>query len=61
MIVKNIYYELRKNYKEIRNNDELDLKNFTFRNNETDFQDDYLNGETSNIICTPFNSKRKDF
>ena len=58
---KIIYYKLRKNYKEIKNNDDFDLENFTYRNIETDYQDENLNDQSTSIIITPFNSKRKDF
>ena len=57
---KIIYYKLRKNYKEIKNNDEFDLEHFTYRNIETEYQEENLNDQSISFIITPFNSKRKD-
>ena len=54
---KIIYYKLRKNYKE--KNDDNNLENFSYRNIDTDYQDQNLNNQTISIINTPFNSKRK--
>jgi len=54
---KIIYYKLRKNYKEKIDGD--NLEHFSYRNIDTDYQDENLNSQTISIINTPFNSKRK--
>jgi hypothetical protein len=57
---KIIYYNLRKNYKDINNNDEGHLEHFTYRNIDTDYQDENLNNQTISDIITPYNSKREN-
>ena len=48
------------NYKDIKNNDVFDLEHFTYRNIETEYQEENLNDQSISFIITPFNSKRKD-
>ena len=56
---KIIYSKLRKNYKEINSNEEINLEAFTYRNIDTKYQDENLNDQTISIINTPFNSIRE--
>ena len=59
---KIIYFKLRRDYRDINNNDDGNLETFTYRNIDTDFQDENLNDTTMSFIHTPFNSKReKDY
>ncbi len=56
---KIIYFKLRKDYRDINNTDEGNLETFTYKNIDTDYQDENLNDNTMSFIHTPYNSKRE--
>ena len=60
---KIIYFKLRKDYREINNTtNEGNLETFTYKNIDTDYQDENLNANTMSFIHTPYNSRReKDY
>ena len=59
---KIIYFKLRRDYRDINNNDEINLETFTYKNIDTDYQDENLNSSTISFIHTPYNSRReKDY
>ena len=56
---KIIYFKLRKDYRDINNTDEGNLETFTYKNIDTDYQDENLNDNIMSFIHTPYNSKRE--
>ena len=60
---KIIYFKLRKDYRELNNTtNDGNLETFTYKNIDTDYQDENLNANTVSIIHTPYNSRReKDY
>ena len=56
---KIIYYKLRKDYRDINNNEEGNLETFTYRNIDTHYQEENLNDMTVSFVHTPFNTIRE--
>ena len=56
---KIIYFKLRRDYRDINYNEEGNLETFTYRNIDTNYQDENLNNLTMSFVHTPFNSRRE--
>ena len=56
---KIIYFKLRRDYRDINNNYEGNLETFTYRNIDTDYQEENQNALTVSFVHTPYNSRRE--
>ena len=56
---KIIYFKLRRDYRDINNNDDGNLETFTYRNIDTDYKDENQNDLSMSFVQTPFNTPRE--